>query len=106
MVRPGRHTQDVCPRVIGRGLTLPYSLHHPAASFLPNRTTQIKRSAQVMQNETDRQGVDGVSQGERGGRVYTVRNVNTGDQTGRLMLGNTLGRNRQDARVLFTFHRL
>lgn len=53
-----------------------------------------------MQNETDRQGVDVVSQGERGGRVYTVRNVDTGDWTGRLMLGNTLGRNRQDAKVL------
>lgn len=55
-----------------------------------------------MQNGTDRQGVYGVSQGQGGGRVYTVRNVDVDTQewTGRVMLGNTLGRNRQDARVL------
>lgn len=47
------------------------------------------------------QGLDGVSQGQGGGRVYTVRNVDvdTRDWTGRVMLGNTLGKNRQDARV-------
>lgn len=55
-----------------------------------------------MQKETDRQGVDGVRQGQGGGRVYAVRNVDTDtrDWTGRVMLGNTLGRNRHDARVL------
>lgn len=47
------------------------------------------------------QGLDGVSQGQGGGRVYTVRNVDvdTRDWRGRVMLGNTLGRNRQDARI-------
>ncbi len=28
-----------------------------------------------MQNEADGRGVDGVSQGQEGGRVYMVRNV-------------------------------
>lgn len=42
-----------------------------------------------------------MSQGQGGGRVYTVRNVDvdTGEWTGRVMLGNTVSRNRQDARV-------
>lgn len=41
------------------------------------------------------------SQGQGGGRVYTLRNVDveTREWTGRVMLGSTLSRNRQDTRV-------
>lgn len=62
----------------------------------------MQYAAEVMQNETDRQGVDGVSWGLGGGRVYIVRNVDVDTQqwTGRVMLGNTLGGN------LFTSHHL
>lgn len=42
-----------------------------------------------------------MSQGQGGGRVYSVRNVDvdTREWTGRVNLGNTLGRNGQDTKV-------
>lgn len=59
----------------------------------------------MMQNETDRQGVDGGRQGEGTGRVCMVRNVNADTQVrnGRFMLGKRLADRMPRS---FTFHQL
>ena len=99
--------QGVCLRVMEIALdhTLLLELNSTEkAAFLTyfltcrkNLQFKIKKSAEVMSRT--QAGSRGCESGAGGGRVFTVRNVDTLEWIGRVMPGNTLGRNRQDARV-------